>query len=177
MEKKLTTPLNIGIILSLILVAISVVIYVAIPDMKEQQNFRWVSTIVLMCSLVFACYNHAKEKFGNVTFGNVFAFGFKTTAIITCFMVIFSALSVTVLFPEMKDKGMEIARQQMEEQGKMTETQIDQAIDFSSKFFFPLVIGTTLIGTIIAGAIASLIGAAIAKKNPNPTPFESDNLS
>jgi hypothetical protein len=30
---------------------------------------------------------------------------------------------------------------------------------------------------LIIGAISSLIGAAIAKKNPNPTPFESDSLS
>jgi len=37
------------------------------------------------------------------------------------------------------------------------------------KFFMPFAIGGMLIMSAILGAVASLIGAAVAKKNPNPT--------
>jgi hypothetical protein len=92
-------------------------------------------------------------------------------------MILFTALSVTILFPEMTEKGMELAREQMEEQGQLSESQIDQSMEMAKKFMLPFAIGGTLIGYLAIGAIGSLIGAGVAKKNPNPTPFESDNLS
>jgi F0F1-type ATP synthase assembly protein I len=177
MERKSTTPIQIGLIISLVLIVISVVLFITVSDLKVQQKFGYLSYAILIGGIAYACFNHAKENAGNVTFGNVFGFGFKTTAVITSIMVVFTILSVTLLFPEMKDKAMEMARQQMEEQGQLTETQIDQAIDMTTKFFVPFAIGGALIGYLIMGCIGSLIGAAIAKKNPNPTPFESDSLA
>lgn len=169
--------MTIGLVLSLILVAISVIISITITDLQAMQKFSWLSYLILIGGLVYGCVTFAKEKNGHVTFGNVFSFGFKTTAIITSIMVIFTILSVTVLFPEMKDKAMEMARSQMEKDGNLSESQIDQAIEMTTKFFIPFAIGGALIGYLFIGTIGALIGAAAAKKNPNPTPFESDNLS
>lgn len=171
------SPLNLGLIISLVLIAISVVITITVTDLQNMQKFGWLSYIVLIGGLAYGCMTHAKEKNGNVTFGNVFSFGFKTTAVITCIMVVFTILSVTILFPEMKDKAMEVARTQMEKDGNLSESQIDQALGMTQKFFIPFAIGGALIGYLFMGAIGSLIGAAVARKNPNPTPFESDNLS
>jgi hypothetical protein len=44
---------------------------------------------------------------------------------------------------------------------------MDKAIEISRKFFTTFLIAGTLVGYLIFGAIASLIGAAITKKNPN----------
>jgi putative Ca2+/H+ antiporter (TMEM165/GDT1 family) len=69
----------------------------------------------------------------------------------------------------MKEKIFDMSRQKMEDNGKMSESQIDQAMEMARKFFIPFAIAGTLIGTLICGAIASLIGAAVAKKKPvNP---------
>lgn len=104
-----------------------------------------------------------------VTFGNVFAHGFKMSAVIAVILIIWSVLSILVIFPEIKEKAIETARQQMEDGGKMSESQIDQALEITRKFFMVFVIGGALLGTLIIGAIASLIGAGIAKKKPvNP---------
>ena len=76
---------------------------------------------------------------------------------------------MTVLFPEMKDKTLEMARQRMEERGNLSDSQIEQGVEFTKKFFIPFAIGGTLLGTLIFGTVASLIGAAVAKKKPvNP---------
>ncbi|MCU0387206.1 MAG: DUF4199 domain-containing protein [Chitinophagaceae bacterium] len=177
MEKKKLTPLNAGLIISLVLIAISVILYVAVTDMKQQQQFGYFSYLILIAGLIYTCLTYAKQENKNVTFGNVFSFGFKTTAVVTSIMVIFTILSLTVLFPEMKSKAMDVAREQMETNDQLSDAQIDQALEMTNKFFLPFAIGGSLIGYLIIGAIGSLIGAAAAPKNPNPIPFESDNLS
>jgi hypothetical protein len=66
----------------------------------------------------------------------------------------------------MIDIILEISRKQMLENPKMTDEMIEQAISMTKKFFIPFAIGGTILGTGFTGAIASLIGAAVAKKNP-----------
>jgi hypothetical protein len=68
----------------------------------------------------------------------------------------------------MKEKTIEMQRLKMEERG-MTEDQIETAMAFTKKYFTAFMIFGVLLGTLIFGCIASLIGAAIAKKKPiNP---------
>jgi hypothetical protein len=172
MENKIMTPATKGLIIGLVLIAISVVMQLVIVDLEKMQKLNWVSFLLILAGIVWACFGYAKEMNGNVTFGNVFAHGFKTTAVLTLIMLAYTVLSLTILFPEMKEKAIELARTQMEEQGKLSETQIDQAVSMTEKFFMPFAIGGVIITYLVMGAIASLIGAAIAKKNPEPKPFQ-----
>jgi hypothetical protein len=176
MEKK-TTSLTLGLIIAFALIAFSIVLYVSFPDFKQQQKYGYISFLILLGGIIYGCINHSKENKANVTFGNLFAFGFKTSAVIASLMVIYTALSLTVIFTEMKEKGIEQAREQMEAQDQLSETQIDDAIKMTEKIMLPLAIGGALVMYLVIGAISSLIGAAVANKNPNPTPFESDNLT
>jgi hypothetical protein len=90
-------------------------------------------------------------------------------AVITVILILWSILSILVIFPETKDQAIEAARQKMEAQNKLSDSQIEQALEFTRKFFLVFVIGGALIGTLIVGAIASLVGAGVAKKKPvNP---------
>jgi uncharacterized protein (DUF2062 family) len=43
--------------------------------------------------------------------------------------------------------------------------------DFLLKTYWPLLIAGTIFGSLVVGAIGSLIGAAVTKKNPQ-TPFQ-----
>jgi len=52
----------------------------------------------------------------------------------------------------------------MEERG-MTQDQIDTAMKMVKKYFMLFLVLGVILGTIIFGCIASLIGAAVAKKN------------
>lgn len=172
MENKIMTPAIKGLIIGLVLIAVSVVMQLLITDLEKLQKLNWVSFLLIVAGIVWACFSYSKDMNGNVTFGNVFAHGFKTTAVLTIIMLAFTVLSFTILFPEMKDKAIELARTQMEAKGELSEAQIDQAVSMTEKFFMPFAIGGVLIAYLVMGAIASLIGAAIAKKNPNPQPFQ-----
>jgi hypothetical protein len=72
----------------------------------------------------------------------------------------------------MTDKIVEVAAKEMEKNKNLTEEQINSALDMTKKFMMPFMIGGIILGYGIFGAISSAIGAGIAKKNPNPTPFE-----
>lgn len=164
MEKKIMTPVTKGLLIALVTIVISVIGNIA--KLEQELWFRWLSTIVMCAGVIWACISFAQQMDGNVTFGNVFAHGFKVTAVITVISIVYFVLAILVLFPEMKDKALETARQKMEEGGKMSEEQINQGVEMTKKFFMPFAIGAILFGTLVAGVIASLIGAGIAKKKP-----------
>jgi hypothetical protein len=63
----------------------------------------------------------------------------------------------------------------MEQQGKMTDDQIDQGLEMFEKNFILFSAGGALFMYLLLGAIASLIGAAITKKQPR-SPFEQQPL-
>ena len=103
----------------------------------------------------------------NVTFGNVFAHGFKVTAAVAAILAVYTFIAFKFIYPEMIDISVEEARKSMEAKGNLSADQIDQSLVMVKKFFLPFAIGGALIVTAIIGAIAALIGAGVAKKNPH----------
>jgi hypothetical protein len=163
MEKKITTPAIKGIIISLILIVFSLAIQFL--DLSRNKGIGALQFILLIGGIVWSCISYAKQLNGNVTFGNTFAHGFKTTAAVTAITVVYTIVSLKFIMPEAIDIGLEEARKGMEE-GNMSDDQIEQALSMTKKFFVPITAGTLILFFIVCGAIASLIGAAVAKKKP-----------
>lgn len=168
MEKKVTSHIAMGVMISLILIVISILGYFA--SLETETWFRWTSSLIFVVAIIYACIVHARQLDHGITFGNLFAFGFKTSAVVTCLMLLFSVLFFLV-FPEFKEKAMIAARKSMEERQGITEEQIETGMQFFRKSFMILMVVGIVFVYLIAGLIASLIGAAVAKKNP-VTPFD-----
>jgi hypothetical protein len=169
MEKKITAPWVKGLIIALILIVFSIVIYVS--GQTTNRSLGYIQFIILIGGLVWSCISYSKENDANVTFGNVFGHGFKTTAAATVIFIIYLVLAIKLIFPDMIDLFIENARTEMEKQGKLNAEQIEQGISMTRRFFMVFTIGGTIIMNAIVGALGSLLGAAIAKKNPQPNPF------
>ncbi|HVZ56686.1 MAG TPA: DUF4199 domain-containing protein [Chitinophagaceae bacterium] len=167
MEDKVMSHITKGLLVSLVLILISIAGYYG--GLDEKSWFRWISTLVMVAGIIWGCIYYANQLDGRVTYGNIFAHGFKMTAVITLITILYTILAFTVIYPEMKDRAIGLARQQMEEKGTLTDTQIDQAVELTKKFFLPFLVGGILLMSLIFGAIASAIGASLAKKKPfNP---------
>jgi hypothetical protein len=166
-ENKVMSHLTKGLILSLILIVLNIV--ARVTKSEQASWFTWVSNIILIAGIIWACISYANDMNRAVTFGNVFAHGFKTTAVITVIMIVFTVIYFLV-FPEIKEEAMVLGRQKLEEQGQLTDDQIDTALGITQKFFLPITIGSIMLIYLFIGVCASLVGAALAKKNP-PTPF------
>lgn len=165
-ENKFMSPQIKGLLIALIVVVLGIAGY--FTNLAFSGWYNWVVNIVMFVAIIIACVHFANQKEGYVTFGNVFSHGFKITMVVTIILLVYSVLSTTVLFPEIKEKAIEMQRTKMEEKG-IAEDQIEVGMNFAKKYFMAFLIFGVIIGTLIFGAIASLIGAAVAKKKPvNP---------
>ena len=168
MENKVTTPVVKGVIISLVLIIYGIAIYFI--DGLEHPELSYVQYAILLGGIIWACVTYSQQLNANVTFGNLFAHGFKTTAVIAVLMVLYSVLSLKVLFPEIVDKTLQMTRQKMEESGQASDSQIDQSLGMMKEHFILFAVAGTIIGFAILGAVSSLVGAAVAKKRPQ-SPF------
>jgi hypothetical protein len=137
--------------------------------LTQSKGLGSIGMLIFFAAIIWACINYANQLKGNLTYGNAFTHGFKTTAAVTAIMIVFTVVTVKFLFPESLDEALQQAESEMEK-GNMSDDQIETGIAFTRKFFVPLAIGGVLLGYLVVGVIASLIGAAVAKKNPQ-SPF------
>lgn len=171
METKPTSPAIKGLLISLVLIVFGLVLYFS--GLGKQQNVQFLQYVILGGGIIWACIDYAKKLEGNVTFGNTFAHGFKVTAAITAIIAVYTFIALKFIMPEMLDYTLEQARKGMAENKQMNAEQIDQALEMTKKFFIPFAIAGVIVAFLIFGVIFSLIGAAVAKKNPNYNPLQN----
>ena len=171
-EKKPISHFVAGLIIAAILVIYSIILNFL--DLSQNKGLGWLSYIILVGGLAFFVNLYGKAKDHQVTFGNLFSYGFKATAITTLIMVVFIVIFFMV-FPEFKEKIMDAAREGMEKNDKMTDDQIDQGMQMFERNFILFSTGGVLFMYLILGAIGSLIGAAITKKQHH-SPFDQQTI-
>jgi len=173
MEQKIVTPVQKGLVISLILILIGMAIYFS--GQIGNKSLGYLQYLVFIGGIIWGCTYYAKQMNGNVTFGNVFAHGFKTTAFIAATMAVYTFISVKFLFPDIVDKSLDMVRIEMEKNKDVTDEQRQQALNMTKEFFVPFAVGGLLLMFAIFGAIASLIGAAVSKKKPQD-PFAQPQM-
>jgi amino acid transporter len=164
MEKKPITHVTAGLIIAAVLIIWSM--FLQFMDLTGNTALGWVQTILVIILLIIFINLYGKAHDNTLSFGNLFAYGFKTSAVFTVIQIIFLVIFF-LIFPDMKEKTFEVARQKMEENPNITEDQIEQGLEWTRKLFWVFVIAGTMFALLITGVIASLIGAAITKKRPH----------
>ena len=173
METKVTTPLTKGIIITLILIVFGLLLYFI--DKMQHPGLTYIQYALFLAGIIWACVTYSQQLNANVRFGNLFAHGFKVSAVITALMLVYTVLALNFLFPDMVDKSIEMTRQKLEQSGKATDSQIETQVNMMRDHFTLFAVAGIIIGFAIFGAISSLIGAAIAKKKPQD-PFGNQAL-
>ncbi len=165
MEKK-QTHIMYGFIAGIVMVIVNMILYVLGVAFKP--GMQYISYIPFLVVIILNAMAFSKANDGYVTFGNVFGSGFRASMIVAIVVLAWSLLSMYI-FPEMKEKAMSIAREDMAKNPKMTDEQIEMGMNMMKKFWNVFLIGGVIVGTLFFGAIFSLIGAAIPeKKGENP---------
>ena len=124
METKVTTPLVKGLIISLVFIVFSVA--GQLLDFDTQSWYKWLSTLLLFGGIIGCCILYSNQNNHHVTFGNIFADGFKTTAVITCITIAFTILLFLVM-PELKQRFFDIAAKEEEKARKKAERKAKRA--------------------------------------------------
>jgi hypothetical protein len=139
---------------------------------SAQPGSGWITYLTIIGGLVLFINLYAKANDNYVTFGNLFSYGFKTTAALTAIFIVFMIILILAL-PEFKQQTIEASRIELEKRN-MTDEQIEQSLSIVERNFWVFAIGGTMLSFVIIGAIGSLIGAAITKKRP-VTPFDQSS--
>ena len=167
MEDEKTAPkthINYGILTGVVLIALFVLYYVL--NVFTNRMLGLIPTLIFIILVIIAQVTHAKALKGDITYGNLFAMGFKTAAAATAIYILFLIIFMWVV-PSYKEQILELTRQKMVEKG-LSGDQLDMAMARVGKFLTISTIAGGIIINLIIGVIASLIGAAIAPKNPRP---------
>lgn len=173
METKITTSIVKGVIITLLLIIYGLIIY--FTGQMQNQALTYGQYVIFLGGIIWACVNYSKQMNGNVTFGSVFGHGFKTSAVVTVLILIYTVVALNYLFPDIVDKSIEMSRQKMEESGKLSDSQIDQQVSMVRDHFTLFAVAGIIIFFAIVGALSSLVGAAVAKKQPQD-PFANQPM-
>ena len=158
-----------GLMIAGVVIVLSLIMML-FADSKANPGSGWLTYGVIILGLIFTIGMYARSKNNYVTFGELFSFGFKSTAVYTVIFIGFLIL-VSLVFPDFKTSAIEAVQNEMENQKNYNEDQAEQAISMMEKYFWVFAIGGTMLMFVIVGAIGSLIGAAVTKKRPI-NPFE-----
>ncbi|MEO7120799.1 MAG: DUF4199 domain-containing protein [Ginsengibacter sp.] len=164
MKEKIITTTTKGLVIGLLLIVISMIIF--LENVTPSNPVKWLVLLVFIVGIIWSVALYGKQINYNSTLGNYFAHGFKITALVTSLMIIFMVILIFA-FPEFKQKAIQDQKSAMAAQKAFTTEQIEAWATGMSKFFTVITLGATLLMYVVVGAIASLVGAIITKKEPN----------
>lgn len=171
MQNKPTSALTKGLVISLLLVVFSLIIN--FTGSEDNSVLQYVGFAIFLIGIIWSIASYGKQIDHNATFGKYFMHGFAITAIITCLMIIFMAIFMSI-DPSIKQKALEKASEAMDKNPALSDEQKQQALEISKKFFLVGILASTLVLYLLFGVIASLVTAAIVKKNPRNIFDEQD---
>ena len=163
METKVTTHIFKGVIIGAVYILLSTIIYAF-----NLYSIKWLSLVIylfIFAGIIISNIVYANQNNNNESFGNIFADGFKTTSLFIIISIAFTVLFF-ILLPEMIDKSFELQRLELEKKPELTDEMIENFIAMQKDNFWTFTIAGNIVLNAIIGAIASLIGAGVAKKNP-----------
>lgn len=163
-ENKIISHITKGLVIAAVYIIIDLAANFA--GIKLENYYGWIMMCLLIGAIIWSCIHYGKQMDNNVTFGKVFVHGFKTSAVVSCLLFVYSVLLFYVISPELIDQMVAKGIEQAEKRGQDIPEDSKGIMTKMTKVF---VLVGAILGPLILGCIASLIGAAVAKKRPiNP---------
>lgn len=164
---KTPTVRSVGIKFGLISAGFSIFFFLVLTLIGMNPFDRalsWVGLVVSIVILVLAHKQFKDQGDGFMTFGQGVGIGFWMTVISLLVGGLFTFVYAGFIDPTVMDGVYEAQRADMEEQG-MADEQIDVAITWTKKLFWPFYFG---IGLFFGVLLAVIVSIFTQKKNPQP---------
>ena len=155
-----------GVILGVILVLISLIMYVTGMALEGVQWPMYLYYLIFPITLILAIKSYKKENGGFLSLGEALKVGVAGAVISGIIFLIYNLLFNYVIEPTWAEQVSEATREQLLQQGNMTEEQVNQTMEFMSWGSNPLIGGALWLAmSAFFGLIYSLIAGAIMKQN------------
>lgn len=160
---KITSHIFKGLVLAGILIVYAVV--GELTHTSHTEWFGWVKVVLLAIGIITGVLTHAAQLQGNVNFSQLLVHGLKTTAVVTCLYFIFSLLQLYVFFPGSLDEMVKLGLADAAKNGKIDQQKVAENMGQARKVVAIMLLAGVVMGTMILGLLAALLGAVLAKKN------------
>ena len=164
MENNIISGRSKGLVIAALLIITDLIIqyrFTAVPE-----GSRYMARLVItFVGVLAACILFVKQS-GTASFGEVFAHGFKTTALVAFVMAVFTFFAVKYIYPPPSAAEMESAVQALQQQGNMLAAEARQQAEKAAANRWVIYVSLSIFAALIPGVLGALLGGAIAKKNP-----------
>ncbi|HWD87369.1 MAG TPA: DUF4199 domain-containing protein [Mucilaginibacter sp.] len=179
MEQPKPNPTKVATKWALINLITGIVLTYAIQYLVPDPNspIKYLTLLPFVAFLLLAQKEYKDQLGGYLTFGEGFSAGFKFALFTGLMVAVFTYLYLAVLSPDVMEKAVQQAKEQMEAKGNLSSEDIDKAVNITRKFGPIFGAIGALVFDLIAGIIVALIGAAIFKKERSaydPEPAQAD---
>ncbi|MEM5564448.1 DUF4199 domain-containing protein [Psychroserpens sp. AS72] len=157
--------INYGIILGVVMIAISVITYVTGMALEGVQWPNYLYYIIFPVVIFYAISKYKSHNANVLTLGNAIKLGVIIGVISAIVYIVYFLIFTYVIDPEFMSQLMEVAEENMLTQNPdMTQDQIDQSLKFMEMFQSPGIISAFWIGmSALFGLIWSLIAGLVMK--------------
>ncbi|MBO6607050.1 DUF4199 domain-containing protein [Psychroserpens sp.] len=159
--------INYGVILGVIMIALSVIAYVTGQALAGAQWPQLTYYVLFPIIIIYAISQYKKHNANVLSLGTAIKLGVVIGVISAIVYVIYGILFNYVIDPEFMGQIMEVARDNMIEQNpEMTDEMIEQSMSIMEMMFNPF-IGSAfwVAASALFGLIWSLIGGLVMRSN------------
>jgi len=160
------SSLTIGVYLAIALILVSVVFYVTgSPFSKVGQ---YLSYPIMIGGILLGQLAYKKALGGTLTYGQAVGAGVLTMVFASVISGIYTYLLYAVIDPSLQEQLRIYTEEQIIQQGRVPEEQLEMAVNMAAKFQTPpIMFAMAVVGGAFIGTIISLITAIFIKKNPS----------
>ncbi len=167
-RSQLKVAMNFGALSALASIAVFLLFYFIGIDIKSKLP-QYIGYLILILFIIIGIKSYRDNDLGgHISYGKALGTG---TLIAICggiISAVFTIIFFTYIAPDMAQKIMDAAQQQMADKG-MSEEQIQMAMTYTAKFMSPgWLFLFSLLGSALMGLIFSLFISIFMKKEQNP---------
>lgn len=163
METKITSHIIKGITVVVVLIGLD--LFLQKSGLQITTGLQYLPTLILVAGVAISCIIFAKQSATALKFADVFAHGFKTTAVIACLMAVYTFFAVKYIYPPPSAADIEATSKAIQQQGNTMPAEADRMALEGVKRMWVLVVPKVIFVSLVSGLIGALAGAALAKKN------------
>ncbi|MCV6629016.1 MAG: DUF4199 domain-containing protein [Flavobacteriaceae bacterium] len=153
-----------------ILGLIGIIFFFMLYSLEMHYERDWkimaVSVLLLGGAIFLGIFNFRKDNGGFLTLGQALKTGIGIALISGIIAILWQQIFMTFIEPEFMDKMMEIQRQALVEDGRLTSKQIDQQMEMGKKFAWVGYAFAILINLFIGFVCSMIIGLILQKRRP-----------
>jgi hypothetical protein len=164
MEAAITSHTRKGFIIVAVLIALD--LFLKESGISISDGMQYLPRLVLsFIGVMVSCLLFAKQSAGRLKFADVFAHGFKTTAVIAFLMALYTFIAVKFIYAAPTLAEIEAAGKTIAVQGNVMPEEAKQMAMQAAKSRWIIYVSLSIFASLIPGILGAVSGAALAKKN------------